>query len=95
MEDGPLPEIPMGTSWIIPSTSGGLDERDASLSEPLMEEGRALANRVQLAGQAAFFAPSRGAFESLGLVWFPILIELDGKGDIRAIRMGDAAPDRP
>ena len=95
LEDGPIPEFPTGTNWIIPSASGGLDERDASLSEPLLKEGQALAERLRPAGRSAFFAPSRAAFERLGLVWFPILIELDGKGDIRVIHMGDAAPQRP
>ncbi len=94
-EDGPLPEIPAGTAWIIPSTTGTLDERDASLSAPLLAEGRLLAARLRSTGRSALFAPSRPAFERLGLVWFPILIELDGKGAIRSIRMGDAAPDRP
>jgi hypothetical protein len=95
MEDDALPELPPGTSWIIPSASGGLDERDASLSPSLAEEGRLLAERLRQAGRSAFFAPSRGAFEGLGLAWFPILVELDGKGNLRVIRMGDAAPDRP
>jgi hypothetical protein len=94
-EDGPLPEIPVGTAWIIPSATGSLDERDASLSESLLAEGQTLAARLQSAGRSALFAPSRPAFERLGLAWFPILIELDSKGDIRSIRMGDAAPDRP
>ena len=43
----------------------------------------------------ARFAASRPAFEKLGLLWFPILITLDGKGAIQSIRMGDAAPERP
>lgn len=94
-EEGPLPELPAGTSWIIPSATGSLNERDASLSDPLLKEGHALAERLRQAGRSAFFAPSRAAFESLGLVWFPILIELDAQGDLRAIRMGDAAPRRP
>ena len=46
-------------------------------------------------GGEAPSAPSRAAFEGLGLAWFPILIELDPKGDVRSIRMGDAAPDKP
>lgn len=94
-DDGPLPEIPAGTAWIIPSATGSLDERDASLSEPLLAEGRLLAARLQSAQRSALFAPSRPAFERLGLAWFPILIELDSKGDIRSIRMGDAAPQNP
>jgi hypothetical protein len=94
-EDGPLPNIPAGTAWILPSATGSLDEREASLSEALLTEGQALAARLRSAGRSAFFAPSRPAFERLGLVWFPILIELDDQGAIRAIRMGDAAPERP
>ncbi len=94
-EDGPIPALPAGTAWIIPSASGGLDERDASLTELLLAEGRSLASRLQSAGSSAHFAASRPAFERLGLIWFPILIELDGKGDIRSIRMGDAAPEKP
>jgi len=95
LETGALQELPAGTSWIIPSVSAGLDERDASLSEPLLVEGRALADKLRPAGRTAYFAPSRAAFEGLGLAWFPILIELDVKGDLRSIRMGDAAPSRP
>jgi hypothetical protein len=94
-EDGPLPETPAGTAWIIPSANGNLDERDASLSESLLAEGQALAARFRSTGRSALFAPSRPAFERLGLAWFPILIELDGQGAIHAIRMGDAAPERP
>ena len=95
LEEGPVPTLPSGTAWIIPSASGALDERDASLPEPLLAEGRALAQRLQLSGATASFAASRPAFERIGLLWFPILIELDSKGGIRSIRMGDAAPDRP
>ncbi|MDP1831309.1 MAG: hypothetical protein Q8K67_04570 [Geothrix sp.] len=94
-EEGPLPEIPAGTAWILPSASGSLDEREASLSGSPLIEGQALAARLQAAGRPAHFAPSRPAFERLGLAWFPILIELDGQGAIRSIRMGDAAPARP
>ena len=94
-EDGPLPAIPANTAWIIPSATGSLDEREASLSEPLLAEGQALAARLQSEGRSARFAPSRKAFEKLGLAWFPILIELDEKGAIRVIRMGDAAPEKP
>ncbi len=94
-EEGPLSELPQGTAWIIPSGSGGLDEREASLPEPLRIEGEALAARLRAAGRSAHFAPSRTSFELLGLSWFPILIELDGTGNLRSIRMGDAAPEKP
>ena len=90
-----LPELPAGTVWIIPSASGSLEERDASLSPALLAEGETLAARLRAAGRSASFAPSQAAFEHLGLDWFPILIDLDEKGSIRAVRMGDAAPARP
>jgi len=95
VEDGPFPGIPVGTAWIIPSESGALDEREASLPEGLLAEGRSLSARLRLAERTAHFAPSRAAFERLGLNWFPILIEWDTKGNVQSIRMGDAAPQKP
>jgi hypothetical protein len=94
-ENGPLPELPTGTAWIIPSPSGSLDERAASLTGASLNEGEALASRLRLDGRSAFFAPSGAAFAQLGLVWFPVLLDLDAKGHLRSIRMGDAAPARP
>lgn len=94
-DDGPLPVLPPDTTWIVPSASGALDEREAGLSPGLLAEGQALGDRFKAAGRSARFAPSRSAFEQLGLAWFPILIELDAKGDIQSIRMGDAAPGVP
>jgi hypothetical protein len=94
-ENGPLPELPTGTAWIIPSPSGSLDERAASLTGASLNEGEALASRLRLDGRSAFFAPSGAAFAQLGLVWFPVLLDLDAKGHLRSIRMGDAAPAKP
>ncbi len=94
-EYGPLPEVPKGTAWIIPSASGNLDDRDASLSGASRNEGESLSSRLRLDGRMAFYAPSRAAFMQIGLAWFPILLDLDAKGNLRSIRMGDAAPDRP
>lgn len=95
LEAGPLPALPDGTAWIVPSASGSLDDREASLSGDLLIEGQALATRFQAAGRSAHFAPSRSAFEQLGLAWFPILIALDGQGGVTSVRMGDAAPRKP
>jgi hypothetical protein len=94
-EYGPLPELAKGTAWIIPSPSGSLDERAASLSGASLNEGESLSSRLGLDGRTAFFAPSRAAFAQLGLVWFPVLLDLDAKGHLRSIRMGDAAPEKP
>jgi len=95
VQEGPLPDLPAKVAWIIPSLAGGLGERDASLAGEALIEGHDLAERLRTAGRAAQFAPSRVAFERLGLAWFPALIELDASGRVQAIRMGDAAPERP
>ena len=91
-EDGPLPDLPEGTAWIVPSLAGDLDASAASLPAETSSEGQSLGQRLSAAGRTAWFAPSRAAFEALGLVWFPILVELNAAGGIQAIRMGDAAP---
>ncbi len=88
----PLPE---DTLWIIPSLAGHLDDRSATLDEPSRQEGEALAHRLERPPGQAWFAPSRAALESLGLAWFPILLELDDQGHLARIRMGDAAPAKP
>lgn len=90
-----LPTLPSGTAWIIPSETGILGDRDASLPPLLQTEGEAMAARLQAAGRSAHFAPSRAAFEQMGLAWFPILIDLDSHGHIQGIHMGDAAPAKP
>ena len=89
------PELPAGVAWIIPSLEAGMDERSASIPGGLAAEAQALSARLQAAGRTAHYVPSRAAFESLGLAWFPILIDLDGQGNIQAVRMGDAAPRKP
>ena len=94
-EAGPLPALPPGTVWIIPSPSGNHDDREASLTGTALAEGQTLADRLRAAGRSAHFAPSSRAFEHLGLAWFPILIELDDRGHLRSVRMGDAAPRQP
>ena len=94
-EEGRLPDLPKDTAWIIPSASGRLDEREAVLPEPMSAEAKLLSVRLQSAGRSAAFAPSQAAFERLGLNWFPILIVLDGKGGLRSVLMGDAAPAQP
>jgi hypothetical protein len=95
LEEPSVRAMPAGTTWIIPSATGSGDEREANLSGPLRSEAQALAAKLRGAARTAFFAPSRAAFESLGLTWFPILIDLDSKGSIQSIRMGDAAPAQP
>ncbi|HJW08750.1 MAG TPA: hypothetical protein VJ483_03900 [Holophagaceae bacterium] len=93
--EGTWPELPADVAWIIPSLEAGMDERSASIPEGLAAEARALSARLQAAGRTARYVPSRAAFEVLGLAWFPILIDLDGQGNIQRVRMGDAAPRKP
>jgi hypothetical protein len=95
LEEGSLPVVPDGTLWIIPSITGDQDERSATLDGNIQKEGKALADRLQSEGRQAWFAPSREAMGRLGLVWFPALLELDAKGNLTQIRMGDAGPRRP
>lgn len=90
-EEGALPPLPPGTVWIVPSATGALDEREATLSGAPQEEAQALAARLRQAGRTAHFAASRQPLERLGLLWFPILIDLDAQGNLTSIRMGDAA----
>ena len=90
-EDGALPALPPDTVWIVPSATGTLDEREATLSGPPEEEAQALAARLRQAGRSARFAANRQPLERLGLLWFPILIDLDAQGNLTSIRMGDAA----
>ncbi len=92
---GALPPAPAGAAWIIPSSIGSTEDREATLVGEALSEAQALAERLQAAGQRAQLAPSRAAFERLGLYWFPILIELDAAGAVKSLRMGDAAPERP
>ena len=91
----PLPALPPDVAWIIPDGTGNQDARSADLAPGPQREGEALAARLGAAGRRAYFAPSRADMERLGLAWFPILIVLDERGNLKDIRMGDAAPDQP
>ncbi len=93
--EGPLDPLPSDVAWIIPAGRGTQDPADATLDGATAPDAEALDRRLRAAGRRAWFAPSRAAFEAFGLIHFPILIDLDGEGRIRRIRMGDAAPDHP
>ena len=92
---GALPPLPPGVAWIIPDGTGNQEARSADLAPGPRREGEALATRLKAAGRQAWFAPSREDMERLGLAWFPILITLDDRGNLKDIRMGDAAPEHP
>jgi len=82
--------VPEGAAWIIPSATGNQNGREAVLDPGMETEAKALA--AELKGRPAWFAASRTEWESAGLGWFPILIELDKDGNLASVRMGDAAP---
>lgn len=94
-EMGALPKIPAHTALIIPSAAGIQDSNETVLTQVEQSAGNVVSMSIAMAKGQAYFAPSRADFEALGLVFFPILIELDPKGAIKEIRMGDAAPARP
>lgn len=87
--------MPAHTAWIVPSASGSQNLNQTALTPVEKSAGTTLSARVAAAKGRAYFAPSRTEFEALGLVFFPILIDLDAKGAIQGIQMGDAAPRRP
>ena len=94
-EIGSLPKIPAYTALIIPSAAGIQDSSETVLAQVEQAAGNTISMNVAMAKGQAYFAPSRADFEALGLVFFPILIELDPNGAIKDIRMGDAAPPSP
>ncbi|MBL0211931.1 MAG: hypothetical protein IPQ13_13630 [Holophagaceae bacterium] len=92
---GSWQHLPAGTAWIVPSATATNRSNETSLNPAEQASGTSLSATLTIAQRQAYFAPSRTDFETLGLVFFPILIELDPKGAIQGIRMGDAAPPKP
>jgi hypothetical protein len=90
-----LPDLPEGVAWIVPSMQGAQSYRETDLGPAAKAEAEAVATSLQAAGRRAWFAAGRDQFQAFGLQYFPILIELDAEGRIQAIRMGDAAPEKP
>lgn len=82
--------VPDGAAWIIPSSTGNQNGREADLDPGMKAEAHKLL--PELKGRTAWFAASRGEWEDLSLSWFPILIELDEHGNMLSVKMGDAAP---
>jgi hypothetical protein len=86
-----LPALEAGITWIVPTKDGLQPEALNDLIEPSLGEAHALASRLKAAGRTAYLAPVRKPFEIYALMYFPILLELDGEGLVRKIRMGEAA----
>lgn len=91
-DPGPLPA---GVAWIVPSTSGALEEAAPALDDDSRTEAEGLSKALAGSGRGAWFAPSRADFEAHGLTLFPVLIQTDFRGFILSIRLGEAAPERP
>lgn len=94
-DSGKTPELPAGTTWIVPTMEGLLSDKATLLEGLSLKEGQALDERLKQEGRTAYLAPSRNAMEAYALCFFPILIRLDEKGLIQHILMGDAAPAKP
>ena len=88
--DGTLPALPGDMLWVIPSREGQAPNDVDTLDEATRREARALAARLP-AGSPPFLAPSRAALDRVGLVFFPVLVDLDSTGRVSRIVMGDAA----
>lgn len=84
-----------GTAWIIPSQAGRTPGRATQLSAPDKAEALELLPRIESAALKPWLAPQRQEWEEAGLLFFPILIELDADKRVKSIRMGDAAPPLP
>ena len=78
-----LEALPAATAWIIPSASGSQDEGEPSLDPQAREEAEGHARLLREAGRQAWFAASRAPFEALGLMYFPLQIDLDVEGRVR------------
>ena len=94
LEEG-LPEALPDQAWLAVSLLQDLPEEAAGLEGSPRAAAEGLAARLRSAGRSAWFAPSRGALQALGLQWFPVLLELDAEGRVASIRMGDAARVSP
>lgn len=93
--EGPLPRIPPGCAWIVPTLGGMARPGDAQLDEVSAAEAAPVVKALEAAHRQAWLAPSRADFERLGLVHFPILMKFDAEGRLAELRMGDAAPEEP
>lgn len=92
-DTSPMPKLPAGTAWIIPSATGSQNSNEPSLNQTEQAAGASISTSLSTAKGQAYFAACRAEFETLGLVFFPALIELDSKGAIQEIHMGDACPN--
>ena len=94
-EIGSWSKMPAHTALIVPSLTGTQDSKETRLRDLEQSAGATISMNVAMAKGLAYFAPSKADFESLGLVFFPIHLELDAKGAITEIRMGDAVLSSP
>lgn len=92
---GALPVLPEGTQWIAPARDALQPDDQPELKGADAAEARRLEARLKAAGRSALFAASRTRLAQNGLVYFPILLELDGEGRVLKVAMGDAAPAAP
>ncbi len=87
-----IPALPDGTVWLIPVEK----PQDAAPGSPPPTPNAVAAEVIQRLGpgRRAWLSPTPEDLESEGLSLFPILLEFEG-GNLKRIRMGDAAPAAP
>jgi len=86
-----LPALAPGTVWVVPTRRGSQPAGSSTLEGDSLAEAERLVPRLAGTGRTAYLAPVRAMFETFALMYFPIEFELDPRGWITRIRMGDAA----
>lgn len=92
LEPMAIPALPEGTVWLIPMEK----PQDAPPGAPAPTPNAVAAEVIQRLGpgRRAWLSPVPEDLEAEGLSLFPVLLEFEG-GNLRRIRMGDAAPAAP
>jgi hypothetical protein len=77
-------------SWLIPLLEMSMAE---TADVPLWAaRAKKMLETEKFADYKVYFAPFRQDFELLGMALFPVLLELDERGNLVRINMGDACP---
>ncbi len=94
LEVPPRPS-PWKTAWILPAMDSDLPVNQSQLNKISEAEATRLSAALKGFPVPTYFAPSRAPLEQFAMMFFPIEILLNDKGQIASIRMGDAAHLNP
>lgn len=94
-DPGAPPSPAPGLAWIVPARLVYPEGVVGSDEEAARGEAILLSRSLKAPADRVWFAPGREEFESSGMRFFPILLQLDFRGAIASIRIGEAAPESP